>query len=152
MKKHTVLSSFLSEGWYELRPLHTESEMFACVLQFFRILHPFLLKWMLRMRKLKIEPGPKVSEAVCKRDCHNVRLYLFFNMQKFQMQISDSVCRDLYYCNSTLKWRFQIINRGLGSAVKLSTLDLNPWQKEVVLLKRGFLKTLHCCVLCIIHS
>ncbi len=50
----------------------------------------------------KIEPDPnifwrtKVSEAVCKRDWHNVRSYLFFNMRKFQMKISDSVCNDLY--------------------------------------------------------
>ncbi len=37
-----------------------------------------------------------VSEAVCKRDWHNVRSYLFFNVQKFRMRISDSVCfRDL---------------------------------------------------------
>ncbi len=38
----------------------------------------------------KIEPDPiffwrtKVSEAVCKRDWHNMRSYLFFNMRKFQ--------------------------------------------------------------------
>ncbi len=49
----------------------------------------------------KIEPDPnflwrtKVSEAVCKRDCHNVRSYLFFNMRIFRTKISDSVCRDL---------------------------------------------------------
>ncbi len=29
----------------------------------------------------------KVSEAVCKRDWHNVRLYLFFDVRKFQMKI-----------------------------------------------------------------
>ncbi len=40
----------------------------------------------------KIEPGPiflwqtKVSEAVCKRDWHNVRSYLFFNVLKFRTQ------------------------------------------------------------------
>ncbi len=50
----------------------------------------------------KIEPDPnffenetKVSEAVCKRDWHNVRSYLFFNVPKFRTKISDSVCRDL---------------------------------------------------------
>ncbi len=37
----------------------------------------------------------KVSEAVCKRDWHNVRSYLFFNMHKFWMRISDSVCKYL---------------------------------------------------------
>ncbi len=35
----------------ELRPLHTEYEMFACVFPFFRIPHPFLSKCMQRMRK-----------------------------------------------------------------------------------------------------
>ncbi len=40
----------------------------------------------------KIEPDPiflwrtKVSEAVCKRDWHNVRSYLFFNVWKFRTQ------------------------------------------------------------------
>ncbi len=40
----------------------------------------------------KIETDPiflwrtKVSEAVCKRDWHNVRSYLFFNVQKFWTQ------------------------------------------------------------------
>jgi len=33
----------------------------------------------------------KVSEAVCKRDWHNVRSYLFFNVRTFCMRISDSV-------------------------------------------------------------
>ncbi len=38
----------------------------------------------------KIEPDTnffgrmKVSEAVCKRDWHNVRSYLFFNVQKIR--------------------------------------------------------------------
>ncbi len=45
-----------------------------------------------------------------------------------------------------LNWRFGISNEGLGSAVKLSTLDLDPWRKEVVLFKRGLLKTLHFCI------
>ncbi len=43
-----------------------------------------------------------------------------------------------------LKWHFGISNGGLGSAVKLSTLDLYPWRKEVVLHKKGLLKTLRC--------
>ncbi len=34
-----------------LRPLHTESEIFTCVFQFFHIAHPFLSKCMQRMRK-----------------------------------------------------------------------------------------------------
>ncbi len=37
----------------------------------------------------------KVSEAVCKRDWHNMRSYLFFNVRKFRTEISDSVCNDL---------------------------------------------------------
>ncbi len=50
----------------------------------------------------KIEPGPifflwqtKVSEAVCKRDWHNVGSYLFFSMQKIWMRILDLVYKDL---------------------------------------------------------
>ncbi len=52
--------------------------MFACIFQFFKA------------RKVTDE-----TEAVCKRDCHNVRSYLFFNMRKFRIKISVSVCRDL---------------------------------------------------------
>ncbi len=49
-----------------------------------------------------------------------------------------------------LKWCFWISNGGLGSAVKLSNWDLNPWQKEVVLHKiNRVLKTLCCFFLCI---
>ncbi len=48
----------------------------------------------------KIEPDlnflwrMKVLEAVCKRDWHNMRSYLFFNVQKVWRKISDSVCND----------------------------------------------------------
>ncbi len=45
------------------------------------------------------------------------------------------------------KVTFRISNGGLGSAVKLSTLDLNPWRKVVVTHKIVFLKTLRCCLL-----
>ncbi len=44
----------------------------------------------------KIEPDlnffwrTKVSEAVCKRDCHNVRSYLFFNVRKFRTQCAET--------------------------------------------------------------
>ncbi len=71
---------------------------------FFRIRHPFLSKCLLWMRKRRKSNLVRfffflyghVSEAVCKRDWHNVRSYLFFNVQKFRMRISDSVCfRDL---------------------------------------------------------
>ncbi len=37
----------------------------------------------------------KLSEAVCKRDWHNARSYLFFNVQTFRTKIWDSVCDDL---------------------------------------------------------
>ncbi len=42
----------------------------------------------------KIEPDPilfwwtKVSEAVCKRDWHNVRSYLFFNISDENFRLS----------------------------------------------------------------
>ncbi len=44
----------------------------------------------------KIEPDPnffwrtKVSEAVRKRDWHNVRSYLFFNVRKFRTQCAET--------------------------------------------------------------
>ncbi len=69
---------------------------------FFRIPHPFLSKCMLRMRKrMKIEPGPifffdgRKFRRQCANVIDNVRSYLFFNVQKFQTKISDSVCNDL---------------------------------------------------------
>ncbi len=45
----------------------------------------------------KIEPDPnffwrtKVSEAVCKRNWHNVRSYLFFNVWKFRTQCAETL-------------------------------------------------------------
>ncbi len=52
-----------------------------------------------KKQKIKRDPNffwrMKVSEAAYKRDWHNVRSYLFFNMRKFQTKISDSVCNDL---------------------------------------------------------
>ncbi len=36
----------------------------------------------------------KMSEAVCKRDWQDVRLYLFFNVRTFRTKISDSVCNE----------------------------------------------------------
>ncbi len=38
----------------------------------------------------------KFWEAFCKRDWHNMRSYLFFNMQKLVTKITDSVCKNLY--------------------------------------------------------
>ncbi len=68
----------------------------------------------------KIEPDPnffmtKVSEAVCKRDCHNVRSYLFFYVRKCQTKILDSMCNDLYCilpdirrCNNSERDNFEL--------------------------------------------
>ncbi len=68
------------------------SEIFAYVF-FPRIHQPFLSKCMLQMRKhRKLNLiriclwWTKVSEAVCKRDWHNVRLYLFINVQHFRLK------------------------------------------------------------------
>ncbi len=58
---------------------------------FFRIRHPFLSKYLLRMRKRRKSNliwiflcRTKVSEAVCKRDWHNMSSYLYFYVWKFQ--------------------------------------------------------------------
>ncbi len=54
----------------------------------------------------QLEPDPifwgdrKISEAVCKRDWHNVRSYLFFNVRTFRTKISDSVCNGLRFFHS----------------------------------------------------
>ncbi len=56
----------------------------------------------------KIEPDPnffwrtKVSEAVCKRDWHNMRSYLFFNVRKFRTKFRLSVQRP---------WDFGLISK-----------------------------------------
>ncbi len=60
-----------------LSPLHTESEIFACVFPFFCILHPFLSKCMQRMRK--------------RRKSNLIRIFV----RKFRTKSSDSVCRPL---------------------------------------------------------
>ncbi len=38
----------------------------------------------------------KVSEAVCKRDWHNVRSYLFFNVQEFRTQCAKTLTSVTY--------------------------------------------------------
>ncbi len=40
----------------------------------------------------------KVSEAESKRDWHNVRSYLFFNVQKFWTRLCMICCTFAYYC------------------------------------------------------
>ncbi len=44
----------------------------------------------------------KISEAVCKRDWHNVRSYLFFNVRNVRTKNSDSVCNGLKF--SVFSW------------------------------------------------
>ncbi len=54
----------------------------------------------------KIEPDPnffmtdKISEAVCKRDWHNVRSYLFFYLINFGG-----------LCFSTTKWKLELTSQ-----------------------------------------
>ncbi len=78
----------------ELRSLHTESKIFSCVFPFFYFSYSSSVPIKMHStdaKMQKIEPDANfflwrtnVSEAVFKRDWHNVRSYLFFNMQKFQ--------------------------------------------------------------------
>ncbi len=55
-----------------LRALHTESEIFVSVFPFFRILHPFLLKWMLRMQKRWKLNLIQILQRKFQRQCVNV--------------------------------------------------------------------------------
>ncbi len=59
----------------DLRPLHTEYEIFACVFPFFRIPHPFLSKRMQRMRK--------------RRKSNLIRI--FFDGRKFRRQCANVI-------------------------------------------------------------
>ncbi len=75
------------------------------LLLFFHIRHTFLSKCLLRMQKRRKSNliriflwRTKVSEALCKRDCQNVRSSLFFNVWKFRTKISNSVYKDLNCC------------------------------------------------------
>ncbi len=79
-----------------------ESRNFRMCFSVFVFLVMFLSTFLPRMQKHRKSNlirmffwRTKVSEAVSKRDWHNMRSYLFFNMQKFRMEISDSVCNDL---------------------------------------------------------
>ncbi len=42
----------------------------------------------------------KISEAVCKRDWHNVRSYLFFNVRNFRTQCAMALRRGFSNCSS----------------------------------------------------
>ncbi len=87
----------------ELRTLHTESEIFACVFQFFHIPHPFLSKCMQHMWKCRksnliqfFYDGRKfLGQCVNVIDTMWGLIYLFFNVWIFLTKISDSVCNDL---------------------------------------------------------
>ncbi len=70
------------------RSLYTESEIVACV--FFRFSYSFPIKMHAtdaKRRKSNLIRfflwQTNVSEAVCKRDCHNVRSYLFLTCEYF---------------------------------------------------------------------
>ncbi len=112
---HTIDKTHQVRIWIDLRSLHTESEIFACVFLFFSYSSSFPIKMLATDPKpQKIEPDPNfflwrmnVSEAVCKHDWHNVRSYLLFKVQKFQTTISDSVCKDLYCHWSACKYELK---------------------------------------------
>ncbi len=71
-------------------------------MRFIHILHPFLLKWMLQMRKRRKSNLIRIfcNRRKFRRQCVNVivttwsRIY-FSTCEKFQTTILDSVCRDL---------------------------------------------------------
>ncbi len=78
----------------DLRPLHTESEIFACVFPFFRILHPFLSKCMQRMRKRRKSNLIQIffDGRKFRRQCANVidttwgRIY-FLTCENFRLSV-----------------------------------------------------------------
>ncbi len=79
-----------------LRPLHTVWN-FRMRFSIFSYSPSFPIKMHATDAKTqKIEPDPKffwrtkVSEAVCKRDWHNVRSYLFFYVRKFRTQCAET--------------------------------------------------------------
>ncbi len=83
-------------GCWDLRPLHTESEIFACVFPFFRIHHPFLSKCMQRMRK---------------RRKSNL-IQIFFDGRKFRTQCTETFSIDyiaLSECTVCMRIKFDII-------------------------------------------
>ncbi len=83
---------------------HDESEIFACV---FSYSPSFPIKMHATDAKTqKIKPDKnffwrtKVSEAVCKRDWHNVMSYLFFNVRKFRTQCAETLSLLFQLCFS----------------------------------------------------
>ncbi len=76
--------------------------------RFFHIPHTFLSKCMQRTQKIKPDPNCfwwlKVSETVCKRDWHNVRSYLFFNVQKFHTQCAETFTLKYSTCIYRIKF------------------------------------------------
>ncbi len=92
LSNHNIIMCNMKNGYNILSSHIYLSEIFAYVF-FPRIHQPFLSKCMLQMRKHRTLNliriclwWTKVSEAVCKRDWHNVRLYLFINVQHFRLK------------------------------------------------------------------
>ncbi len=113
--------SLLEKGFICMGQGPTFSHVFFFT--WFRITHPFLSKCMLRMRKPRKSNliqiffwRTKVSEPVSKRDWHNMRSYLFFNMQKFRTQCAETsrFCmqvrrfsrQDCFYKSLLLHWKW----------------------------------------------
>ncbi len=78
---------------WQLRPLHTESEIFACIFPFF---FSFPIKMHATDAKTqKIEPDrnffwrTKVSEAVCKRDWQREVVFIFY-VRKCRTQCAET--------------------------------------------------------------
>ncbi len=102
-KHHANTFACTMSLFFTKQPLKVLKETILCVFfLFFCIRHHFLSKCLLRMWKCRKSNlvqiflwRTKVSEAVCKRDWHNVRSYLFFSVRKFQTRILDSLCKDL---------------------------------------------------------
>ncbi len=102
------ISSHLLLG--PLKSLHAESDFF-----FFRIV---ILSYQNAWYGCEIAEnrtwsqlfydGRKFREAVCKRDWHNVRLYLFFYVRKFRTVCNDLKSSDLQWIRVTM-WRRSFI-------------------------------------------
>ncbi len=71
-------------------------------------------------------------QRLCKCDWHNVRSYLFFNVQKFRAWISDSGCKDLN--NETLKYSVTCIAISTGTTEHVMAVTIwghQGWRLDV---------------------
>ncbi len=95
----------------------------------------------------KIEPDPnflwrtKVSEAVCKRDWHNMRSYLFFNVRKFQTQCAMTLTVSMMSCIIINSCRNQLVLIGSGSWTYVVIIS------EVLHAKEVFAEVMHFCMI-----